>query len=71
MAERISDRALTIIARQLPISEKRVNEDLAACGAPTPFDLRELVRSTVGRGQIAPFHVLEIGGAASRSDCRS
>ena len=63
MAERISDRALTIIARQLPISEKRVNEDLAACGAPTPFDLRELVRSTVGRGQIAPFHVLEIGGA--------
>ncbi len=63
VAERISDRALTIIARQLPISEKRVNEDLAACGAPTPFDLRELVRSTVGRGQIAPFHVLEIGGA--------
>ena len=63
MAERISDRALTIIARQLPISEKRVNEDLAACGAPTPFDLRGLVRSTVGRGQIAPFHVLEIGGA--------
>ena len=63
VAERISDRALTIIARQLPISEKRVNEDLAACGAPTPFDLRDLVRSTVGRGQIAPFHVLEIGGA--------
>jgi hypothetical protein len=63
VAERISDRALTIIARQLPISEKRVNEDLAACGAPTPFDLRDLVRSTVGRGQIAPFHVLELGGA--------
>ena len=37
VAERISDRALTIIARQLPISEKRVNEDLAACGAPTAF----------------------------------
>lgn|GEM_PF-2616064 len=63
VAERISDRALTIIARQLPISEKRVTEDLAACGAPTPFDLRELVRSTVVRGQIALFHVLEIGGA--------
>ncbi|HEX3905966.1 MAG TPA: hypothetical protein VH853_24300 [Polyangia bacterium] len=63
VAERISDRALTIIARHLPISEKRVNEDLAACGAPTPFDLRDLVRSTVGRGQIALFHVLEIGGA--------
>lgn len=63
VAERISDRALTIVARQLPISEKRVNEDLAACGAPTPFDLRDLVRSTVDRGQIALFHVLEIGGA--------
>jgi hypothetical protein len=63
VAERISDRALTIIARHLPISERRVNEDLAACGAPAPFDLRELVRSTIGRGQIAPFHVLEIGGA--------
>jgi hypothetical protein len=63
VAERISDRALTIIARHLPISERRVNEDLAACGAPTPFDLRDLMRSTVGRGQIALFHVLEIGGA--------
>ena len=63
VAERIYDRALTIVARQLPISEKRVNEDLLACGAPTPFDLRELVRSTVGRGQVALFHVLEIGGA--------
>ena len=63
VAERISDRALTIIARHLPISEKRVNEELAACGAPTLFDLRDLVRSTVGRGQIALFHVLEIGGA--------
>jgi len=62
VAERISDRALTIIARQLPISERRVNEDLAACGAPTPFDLRDLVRSTVGRGQIALFHVLELDG---------
>jgi hypothetical protein len=63
VADRISDRALSLIARELPISEKRVNEDLAACGAPTPFDLRELVRSTVSRGQIALFHVLEIGGA--------
>jgi hypothetical protein len=63
VAERISDRALAIVARELPISEKRVNEDLAACGAPTPFELRALVRSTVARGQIAPFHVLEIGGA--------
>ncbi len=63
VAERISDRALAIVASQLPISEKRVNEDLTACGAPTSFDLRDLVRSTVGRGQIALFHVLEIGGA--------
>ncbi|HEY4394890.1 MAG TPA: hypothetical protein VGP64_12545 [Polyangia bacterium] len=63
VAERISDRALSIIARHLPISERRVNEDLAACGAPAPFDLRELVRTTIGRGQIAPFHVLEMGGA--------
>ena len=63
VAERIADRALTIIARQLPISEKRVNEDLIACGAPASFDLRDLVRSTVGRGQIALFHVLEMGGA--------
>jgi hypothetical protein len=63
VAERISDRALTIIARELPISERRVNEDLAACGAPAPCDLRELVRSTLRRGQAAPFHVLEIGGA--------
>jgi hypothetical protein len=63
VAERISDRALSLIARHLPISERRVNEELAACGAQATFDLRELVRSTIGRGQIAPFHVLEIGGA--------
>jgi hypothetical protein len=63
VTERIADRALTIIARQLPISEKRVNEDLVACGAPSPFDLRDLVHATVGRGQIALFHVLEIGGS--------
>jgi hypothetical protein len=63
VADRIADRALTIIARQLPISEKRVNEDLLACGAPSSFDLRDLVRSTVGRGQLALFHVLEIGDA--------
>ena len=50
-----------IIARQLPISEKRVNEDLAGYGVPTPLDLRALARSTVRRGRIAPFQVMVIG----------
>jgi hypothetical protein len=63
VAERISDRAIAIIARQLPISEKRVNGDLAGYGVATPFDLPALARSTVRRGRTAPFQVIEIGGA--------
>jgi hypothetical protein len=63
VADRISDRALTIMARQLPISEKRVNEDLAAYGVPAPVDLRRLALSTVRRGRPAPFQMIEIGGA--------
>jgi hypothetical protein len=63
VAERILDRTLTIIARQLPISEKRINEDIAGYGVPALLDLRTLARSTVRRGRIAPFQVMEIGGA--------
>ena len=63
-AKREMDVAVAFVTRNLPISERRVREQLgdlrSAPGAPTC--LAELARACVRRGQDVPFRVVELGG---------
>jgi hypothetical protein len=64
-AERELEATVAYIARNLPISETRVREQLTDLrSVPTvPIGLSELARTCVRRGQDVRFRVVDLGGA--------